>query len=121
MFDTNFLLIPYQFKVDIFEEIKRIVLFKYKLCVLDKTIEELKKIIKEQKGKHKLAAKLGLELVKSKHINIIHTKSLKNTDDTLAELSKKGYIIATQDKGLKVKIKKGNLITLRQKKYIGVG
>ena len=49
--DTNFLLIPSQFNVDIFTEIDRICLFKYKLCVLDETINELNSIIEKQKGK----------------------------------------------------------------------
>ena len=40
--DTNFLLIPAQFKVDIFDEIDRIMIEKYQLFVLDKTIDELK-------------------------------------------------------------------------------
>ncbi|ENO12016.1 hypothetical protein MBGDC06_00279, partial [Thermoplasmatales archaeon SCGC AB-539-C06] len=66
--DTNFLLIPAQFKVDIFDEIDRIILEKYQLFVLDKTIDELKKIIadKKQKMRNRRAAKLGLQLLKSK-------------------------------------------------------
>ena len=48
LLDTNFLLIPAQFKVDIFSEIDRICTFQYEIAVLDKTIDELNKIIKEQ-------------------------------------------------------------------------
>ena len=73
--DTNFLLIPAQFKVDIFSEIQRIADFKYQLYILDKTITELKKIQKEQRGKHKRAAKLGLDLIKKKKVKIIKTTS----------------------------------------------
>ena len=50
LLDTNFLLIPSQFKVDIFSEIKRICNFSYKLYVLDKSVGELNYIIENQKG-----------------------------------------------------------------------
>ena len=49
--DTNFLLSVYQFRIDIFLEIDRIILEKYELCVLDKTIDELKKLLKNRKAK----------------------------------------------------------------------
>ena len=39
--DTNFLLIPAQFNVDIFSEIERICDFQYQLCIVDKTLSEL--------------------------------------------------------------------------------
>ena len=52
LLDTNFLLIPYQFKIDIFTQIDKISMFKYGIFALDKTLEELKKIVNEQKGKN---------------------------------------------------------------------
>ena len=39
--DTNFLLIPAQFKVDIFEEIERLMDKPYDLYVFDKSLKEL--------------------------------------------------------------------------------
>lgn len=117
--DTNFLLIPAQFKVDIFSEIRRIADFKYQLCVLDKTIDELKKIQKEQRGKHKAAAKLALALIKNKRIKKLKTTSEKYVDDLLAQYSRKDAIIATQDIGLKRRLKKPYII-LRQKKYLAL-
>ena len=115
--DTNFLLIPAQFRVDIFEEIKRIADFPYQLCILDKTIDELKKIQKEQRGKHKAAVRLALQLVRRKPVKVIKTTSNKLVDDLLVEHSKKGAIIATQDIGLKRRLKKPYIV-LRQKKYL---
>jgi len=112
--DTNFLMIPAQFKVDIFSEIERIVNDKYQIYVLKGTIEELNKIIKEQKHKHKMAAKLALKLIKAKGLKILDINQ-KPVDKILTELSKE-YIIATQDKELKKEIK--NKIILRQKKYL---
>jgi len=115
--DTNFLLIPAQFKVDIFDEIDRIILEKYELFVLDKTIDELNKIIndKKQKLRNRKAAKLGLQLLKSKKVKIIKTREDLLVDDLIVKL--KGYIVATQDIGLKNRIK-GKIITLRAKKKL---
>ena len=64
--DTNFLLIPIQFKVDIFTEIDKICIFPYKLYIIEGTIDELNKIIewRAYKSKDKLSAKIGLELLK---------------------------------------------------------
>ncbi|MCH8328876.1 MAG: hypothetical protein IIB81_00615 [Nanoarchaeota archaeon] len=71
LLDTNFLMICKQFKVDIFTQIDRISMFKYKLFVLDKSIEELKKIVEGQTGKNKEAAKIALKLISLKNIEII--------------------------------------------------
>ena len=121
LLDTNFLLIPYQFKVDIFAQIDRIMHFQYKIFVLDKSVEELKKVIKEQKGKSKDAAKIALKLVAIKNIGIIRTESDKKTDDAIVELSRKDkYIVATQDKDLKRRLIDHGIevIVLRQKKIL---
>ena len=118
--DTNFLLIPSQFNVDIFAEIHRIMFEKYEFFVLDKSIDELKKIIedKNQKLKNKRAAKLGLQLLKAKKVKILKTKEDLPVDDLIVNL--KGYVIATQDIGLKrrLKAKKVKIITLRGKKTL---
>jgi len=119
--DTNFLLIPAQFKVDIFSEIDRICDFKYKIFILDKSIKELKDIINKQKGKAKKNADIALQLIKFKKLTILKTKGDKIVDDQILELTKNNqYIIATQDKELikKLKKQKARIITLRQKKYL---
>lgn len=121
--DTNFLLIPYQFKVDIFSQIDRILTVKYEFFVLDKTIDELKKIITEQKGKDRDAARIALKLISIKNIKAIKTRSGVRTDDAILELPPKGnFIVATQDKDLKRRlINQGTaVIILRQKKKIEI-
>lgn len=102
--DTNFLMAVSQFKIDIFDELKR---FPYKVCIIDKTIRELK-------GINNMHSKIALRLIRN--IPIINTKTGK-TDDILIGLSEKGNIIATQDKELKKQLKSPYLV-IRQKKYI---
>ena len=121
LLDTNFLLVPYQFRVDIFTQINRIMHFQYKIFVLDKSVEELKKVIEGQKGKSKDAAKIALKLIAIKNIGVIKTESDKKTDDAIVELSRKdNYIVATQDKDLKRSLINHGIevIVLRQKKIL---
>ncbi|MBD3310372.1 nucleotide-binding protein [Candidatus Woesearchaeota archaeon] len=116
--DTNFLLIPYQFHVDIFSEIDRICGFSYRIYVLDKTLDELKKVSSEQGSKHRLAARLGLSFIRAKAVKKIRTWSSKDVDTLLAEMSRKDdVIIATQDKELKKRLQ-CPVIIMRQKTHL---
>lgn len=117
--DTNFLLIPIQFNVDIFSEIDKICLFKYKLYIVDKTIDELNTIIEIQKQKHKLAAKVALQLLKKKEVGVIKTPA-GHVDDLILDLLDENTILATQDALLRKRaVQKGiKLIFLRSKKYL---
>ena len=117
--DTNFLLIPPKFKVDIFEEFRRICDFNYKLYIYDGSIKELERIIKSGSGKDKKSAQLALKLIKFKKIGIIESKSGYVDEAILNNLSKDA-IIATLDANLKRKVleKGAPAIILRQKKYL---
>lgn len=105
--DTNFLLIIPQFKIDIFRELEKICNFKYKISILDKTLEELK---------NKQYEKLIKEIIKKKKINLVKTKG-NNVDNILASIKDKNTIIATNDKKLKKRLKTP-IIILKQKKYL---
>ncbi len=121
--DTNFMLIPGQFRVDIFSEISRICDFSFEIVILDRTLDELKGIIASQKGKDKAAAKLAMQLIEKKKPRIVVSKTaiFKNVDKIILELaSKEKLIVATQDMELKSMLKKlgARIIVLRQKKYL---
>ena len=117
--DTNFLLIPIQFRVDIFSELSRICDFNYNLCIFEQTISELKNIIEKQSGKSKKAAQFALKLIKLKNIGIIKSGQ-KDTDSLILENLDKNAIVATQDIELKRQLleKGASVIILRQKKYL---
>ena len=112
--DTNFLLIPYTLKVDIFSEIKEIMDLPYEICLLDESLNELNKIIETQSGRHKQAAKFALKLIDLKKLVILETKQkdLKRrlnsnelvVDDILLGIANENMIIATQDKEFKKKM-----------------
>jgi rRNA-processing protein FCF1 len=107
--DTNIILDCLKFKIDLFKELERICNFKYEIKILDKTLDELK---------NKKNEKLALKLIKQKNIKLINTQK-GYVDDLLFNLGE-NYVIATNDKALKTKLKSKNypIITLRQKKYL---
>lgn len=112
IFDTNFLIYTLKYKIDVLKELRRICDFNFELCILDKTLGELKKI-------NKMEARIALSFI---HIfKIINTEkfNINNVDDILVEIAFKDSIIATQDKDLKRRLKKKNVpvIIIRQKKY----
>jgi rRNA-processing protein FCF1 len=120
--DTNFLLLPSEFKVDIFTEIERLVPRDHKLYIIDGTIAELHKIIEgKNKSKDKLNAKIGLQLVEQKKIAKIESKG--HVDDVIVDVADKDTIVATSDKELRrrLRAKKIKLISLRKKQYLVYG
>ncbi|MEK6963045.1 MAG: PIN domain-containing protein [Nanoarchaeota archaeon] len=116
--DTNFLLIPELYRVDVFEKIKELMNEPYELYIMDKTIDELNKIVASAKTKDKEAAKLALQLVKQKGLKSLPCSS------TVDECILNGPVdyAATQDRDLKraLKAKGVKIITLRQKHYLKV-
>ncbi len=119
--DTNFLLIPYKFKVDIFSEFFRVCDFNYKLFIFEQSINELKEIIKKQSGIDKNAAQFALKLIELKNISTIKSKQ-KDVDILILNTINKNTIVATQDLYLKKELfKKGaSVIILRQRKYLSL-
>jgi len=117
--DTNFLMIPLQFKVDIFSEIERICNFNYSLLVLEASVRELENIADTGKSRDKKIAVAALKLLKSKGIGIIKSEE-KYADDVILRSADKDTIVATQDMALKRKLaqKRASIIILRQKKYL---
>ncbi len=109
--DSNFLLLPFQFRIDIFAELDKLLDVRYEVYVTKGVIEELKKI----KSRH---AKGALSVANK--LRVIETEG--SVDEALLKLASKEVIIATNDKFLKEKIKnKGApVIYLRQRKYLAI-
>lgn len=113
--DTNFLTIPYQFSIDIFDKIKDLVRGEYEIIVLDGTVRELKNL-SNKKGGRSLAAKVGLELIEKRELKVLETEN-GNVDDEIVDLSDDKTIVATNDKELIKRLKHKNvkIIYLRGK------
>jgi uncharacterized protein len=125
--DTNFLLIPGEKGVDIFSEIERILSEPFELCVIDKTIAELDKIVeKSAKRREGFNAKLGIILLKQKNLKTLKSFSEEYADKAIIDYATKNaekVIVATQDKELREQLKKipVRVIQLRQEKYLVLG
>lgn len=117
--DTNFLMVPYKFRVDIFSEFDRVCNFNYKLFIFEESVNELKNVMKNQRGINKKAAQFALKLIKLKNIGMIKSNE-KGVDNSILNDINEDTVIATQDLGLKKELlKKGiSVIILRQKKYL---
>ncbi|MCX6815286.1 MAG: DNA-binding protein [Candidatus Aenigmarchaeota archaeon] len=114
LLDTNFLLLPHQFGVDIFEYLKY-----YDIATLSSCIEELKKLAKK-KGDTAVAARVALLLLKQKNVKIIHTKE-KTVDKAILDYAlQEKCTVGTNDKELIKALKKHSVkvIRLKQNKYL---
>lgn len=127
LLDTNFLLIPAQFRVDVFAELQRLCGFSYELAVLAATLAELNGIVndKNASAKDRAATKLGLQLIKAKNVTVIKAerKVFKSTDKAILGFATQGrgsVVVATQDRLLREKLKSAGVavIVMRQKHYL---
>jgi rRNA-processing protein FCF1 len=116
--DTNFLMVPEQVGVDIFEELRKTCDFQYELYTTSANIDELERIVKTGNLRDRTAAKVALGLAKAKNLKIVPVERNISADDFLCRLSTEGYLIATADRGLQKRLK--SYIYLRQKKYIAI-
>jgi rRNA-processing protein FCF1 len=119
--DTNFLLIPGQFRVDIFSEIERLMNEPFEMCVVDKSVGELNKLAAAGKETDKFAAKLALVLIIQKNLKTLHSfGSKKSADDIIVKEAGKNTLVATQDKALRerLRMRGARIIGLRQQKYL---
>ena len=118
--DTNFFMVPFQFNVDIIDELEK-ALPSYKLTTPIFVINELKGLKRNNKGKIRLNADLALKLANSSNIEIkdISLENNETVDDALLRVSE---VLATNDIELKKRARKKGITVayLRQKKYLAI-
>jgi len=119
LLDTNFLMIPGQFRVDIYEQLRD--LGPSDLYVTNLSVRELERLASGH-GKDASNARVALILLKKGGVNIIPAGKTRNTDEAIRRIAKReGMIVCTADKALKASLKRRGIrvIVLRQKKYLG--
>jgi rRNA-processing protein FCF1 len=134
--DANFILLPFQFKIDYLREIEHKLQGKVKFIIFQQTIDELKAKAEREKKAAKFSLLLNsslsyLERYKNNY-NIVFDPLIKSQNETsdefilrkTIELKKRGKLVylATCDRELKKNAKnlKINLIFIRQKKMISI-
>ena len=134
--DSNFILLPFQFKVDYFNEIRTKVVGKLRYLIYKQVLDELEAKRKREARTTKFIRLLDsglLYLEKNKaNFDIEYVEEVKEeietTDDFILrkslELKKEGHsiYIATNDSELRKKAKRSKISTifLRQKKYLSI-
>jgi len=111
--DTNMLMVPVQFKIDIFSKLHG------ELYTMDLCVKELEKLSKG-KDKDGAAARVALVLLKTKKVKILKGRK-RNVDSAIVEKAKDGnYIVATNDVCLIKTLKTYGIkiIRLKQKKIL---
>ncbi len=121
LLDTNFLLIPFRFKINIISEIDYLVDRSHRYLVSSQTIEELKKIGKKL-SKDGISARLALKMIEANDKLIEVIESNEYVDDWIVSYAKENHAIAcTNDTALRARLKKLKIktITLKSKTKLG--
>ena len=118
LFDTNFLLDLFRFRIDL-TEIYDLLPGQLELYVLNKTVNELG--ILSKKAKHGKFAKLALSLIKSSKVNVIDVTD--DVDTAMVKLAGKDFVAATNDAKLRKKLSEKGVKTiyLRARKHLAIG
>lgn len=115
LLDANFLILPFQFNVDIFSEFDRLVGEFYEVYTLNRTYNEALDV---EDGKYAGMVKRLVE-ESDPEIEVIETDGNRSADDVL--LAQAGeFIIATNDSALRNRLRDRELphIFLRQKNHL---
>ncbi len=117
LLDTNFLLVPGQFKIDIYSQLRGKGYDKF--FTMSACVDELEKLAKQKK--HSKHVAFAQQLMKKNNVSVIETNM--PADTAIADYACNDYnkiAVATLDIALiKALKKKGvKVIRLRQKKYI---
>ncbi|MBO8175142.1 MAG: nucleotide-binding protein [Thermococcus sp.] len=120
--DTNFLLIPGQFGVDIISELNRILDVKFEIAVPNIVLDELNVIERKAKGRDLMAVRMAKKLVERFKVIEIGKFGEKPTDMQIYEFAVKtpNVVVCTNDKLLKKKLREKGIpvVYLRQKKIL---
>ena len=115
--DSNFLFVPFQFHVDIFDELEAL-LGRYEPVILSTTLEELRGLTKKGSEKMRRQASAALELVERCRAVEVERQSGESYDDVILRTAKEWTSpVATNDANLRKRLREAGLATifLRQK------
>ncbi|NJE03732.1 PIN domain-containing protein [Thermococcus sp. MV11] len=120
--DTNFLLVPGQFGVDIISELNRVLDVRFKIAVPNVVLQELEVIERKSRGKDLLAVRMAKKLAERFDTVEIGEFGRKPIDDQIYEFAVENerVIVCTNDKGLKRRLREKGVpvVYLRSKKIL---
>lgn len=118
--DSNFLFIPFQFRIDVLKELENII-GRFEPIVLSTTVEELKDLARDKSEKTRKQALLALEIAERCVLVGVEKDPTETYDDVILRKSKEWSCpVATNDKELRRRLRKEFIpvIYLRQRKRL---
>lgn len=119
LLDTNFLLIPIRFKVDIHTAAADAVNDLVEFYISSRVIVEIRQL--KEKSKPSFVRELGIAEALSRECQLIDDPSDGEVDDSLVSLaSRQGLILGTTDSDLRRRARAAGVkvLYLRQKRYL---
>jgi len=104
--DSNALFVPFQFKIDIFEELGKLLNMKFDLVVLSPIRKELEAIAEKGSPKMRKWASCALKLAERCSVLDIEENSAESPDDIIIKAAKMwNYPVFTNDKELRRRLR----------------
>lgn len=117
--DTNFLLIPFRFRINIIRELDYLIEASHRYVISSRTLDELEKLGRSV-GKDGMAARLALKMVQASGITVV--KDSAHVDDWIAAYARgNNAIVCTNDRGLRKRLREMDIkvVTLKSKSRLG--
>ena len=119
--DTNFLLLPFQFKIDILRELDYLIDYSHHYVISSRTVKELQKIAGAI-GKDGMAARLALKMVEASKTKIEIIQNDQYVDEWIEEYAKlNSAIVCTNDSRLRRKLLDSDLKVVSMKSRSKIG
>ncbi|KUH32523.1 nucleotide-binding protein [Thermococcus celericrescens] len=120
--DTNFLLVPGQFGVDIIGELNRVLDVRFRIAVPNVVLQELEVIERKSRGKDLMAIRMAKKLAERFEVVEMGRFGERPIDDQIFDFAVKNerVIVCTNDKGLKRRLREMGIpvVYLRSKKIL---
>ena len=122
--DSNALFVPLQLKIDIFEELKKLLNMKFELILLSPIQRELEKLAKNGSSKMQKNASYALKMAeKCKSIELDEKSGGSSPDDAIFQVAREWKSpVFTNDRELRKRLRNINVPTIyvRQKSRLGI-
>jgi rRNA-processing protein FCF1 len=121
--DSNFLLVPSQFRLDIFEELKNLLNQNCEPVLLSPTREELERLSRKSSPRIRQHASIALTLAERCQLVNVEQESDEEHDDVIVRIAKEWKcLVATNDRELRNRLRNINIpvIYLRRKSQLEI-
>ncbi|MBN2335433.1 DNA-binding protein [Candidatus Bathyarchaeota archaeon] len=123
LFDTNFLLIPIRFGVDVFDEAKRVLNGLPEFTVTPGVLEEIEHLKRGAKLSFQRELEFAARVAERCVVLDADKRDDESVDDSILRVAvEKGFIVGTTDAELRKRLRAAGVkvLVLRQKRYLEI-